>query len=123
MSLQHYDENTSIHFNDIPSSKDDFLEAKENIDLLLRHAPCGSNCRLKITASGRGFKGFLEVNSKDRVFRIEHKDISIGKLQKFLFTQINENLNQWKKGRSEKDITGIVKLESLFLEKKKRCKE
>ena len=119
MSLQHYDENTSIHFKDIPSGKEEFLEAKENLDRLLRHSPCDSNCRLKISAVKGGFRGILEVNSKDKIFRIEHKSNSIKDLQKFLFTQMNEDLDQWKKERSEKDITGTVKLESLVLEKRK----
>ena len=122
MSLQHYDENTSIHFKDISSNKEEFLEAKENLDLLLRKAPCGSNCRLKISAVEEGFTGFLEVHSQGHIFRVEHQDSSVRNLQTFLFKSISKELDQWKKERSEKDITGVVKLESLVLEKSKNPK-
>lgn len=122
MSLQHYDENTSIHFKNISSNKEEFLEAKENLDLLLRKAPCGSNCRLKISAIEEGFKGHLEVHSKGHIFRVEHQDSSVRNLQTFLFKSISKELDQWKKDRSEKDITGVVRLESLFVEQKKEPK-
>ena len=117
MSLQHYGENTSIHFES--SNKEDFLEAKEHLDRLLRKAPCDSNCRLKITFAEDIFTGVLEVKSPEKSFRVEGQSETIKVLQKSLFAQITEELDQWKKDRSLEDITGSIKLRSFSMEKSK----
>ena len=117
MSLQHYGKNTSIHFEN--SNKEDFLEAKEHLDQLLRKAPCDSNCRLKITFDKDVFKGILEVKSPDQSFCVEGQSETVEVLQKTLFTQIIEELDQWKKDRSLEDITGSIKLRSFSVEKSK----
>jgi len=117
VSLQHYDENTSIHFES--SNKEDFLEAKEHLDQLLRKAPCDSNCRLKITFDKDVFKGILEVRSPGKSFRVEDQSETVKVLHESLFTQITKELDQWKKDRSLEDITGSIKLRSFSVEKSK----
>lgn len=117
VSLQHYGENTSIHFES--SNKEDFLEAKENLDQLLRKAPCDSNCRLKITFDKDIFTGVLEVKSPEKSFRVEDQSDTVKVLQKSLFKQITKELDQWKKDRSLEDITGSIKLRSFSMEKSK----
>ena len=122
MSSKHYDENTSIHFKDFSTDKEDVIEAKENLDLLLRYAPCGANCQLQISASGKFFVGSLEVKTRDKVFRVEHKDSQVKNLQHFMFQKIKKDLDQWKKERSEEDITGMIHLDSLNIRKYKKSK-
>ena len=117
MSLQHYGENTSIHFES--SSEEDFLEAKDNLDKLLRKAPCDSNCRLTITRVENVFKGVLEIKSPEKSFRVEDQSSAVKVLQKSLFLKINKELGQWKKDRSLEDITGSIKLRSFSVEKSK----
>ncbi len=117
MSLQHYGENTSIHFES--SNKEDFLEAKDNLDKLIRQAPCDSNCRLTITFAENVFTGVLEIKSPEQFFRIEDKSETVKVLQKSLFLKINKELDQWKKDRSLEDITGSIKLRSFSMEKSK----
>lgn len=117
MSLQHYGENTSIHFEN--SNKEDFLEAKDSLDQLLRKAPCDSNCRLRITFDKNVFIGILEVKSPEKSFRVEDQSETVKVLQKALFSRINEELEQWKKDRSLEDITGSIKLRSFSMEKSK----
>lgn len=117
MSLQHYGDNTSIHFEN--SNREDFLEAKDKLDQLIRKAPCDSNCRLKITFDENIFTGVLEVKSPGKFFRVEDKSKTIKVLQKSLFSQITEELDQWKKDRSLEDITGSIKLRSFSMEKSK----
>ena len=117
MSLQHYGENTSIHFES--SNQEDFLEAKDKLDQLLRKAPCDSNCRLKITFDKDVFTGILEIKSPEKFFRVEDKSDTIKTLHRSLFMQITEELDQWKKDRSLEDITGSIKLRSFSVEKSK----
>ena len=117
MSLQHYGENTSIHFES--SNQEDFLEAKDNLDQLIRKAPCDSNCRLRITFDKDVFTGILEVKSPEKSFRVEGRSETVKTLQKSLFLQITEELDQWKKDRSLEDITGSIKLRSFSMEKSK----
>lgn len=121
MSLEHYDETTSIHFTGIPSGQEDFLKAKENLDMLLRNCPCDSNCRLRISKTSQGmFEGILEVSFQNKSFEIKHQGKCVKDLQSFLFEQMNQKLDEWKLERSEEDITGTIKLESLFMEKSKK---
>lgn len=117
MSLQHYGENTSIHFES--SNQEDFLEAKDKLDQLIRKAPCDSNCRLKITFDKDVFTGVLEIKSPEKFFRVEDQSKAIKVLQKSLFSRITEELDQWKKDRSLEDITGSIKLRSFSMEKSK----
>ena len=123
MSVQHIGENTNIYFKDIPSSKKDLISAKDNLDQLLRRAPCGSICRLKITKSFLGFKGVLTITSKDKNFLVEKTKKSLAALQEELFQDISEKLAAWKKERSIDEITGVISLESLSIEKKKLPKK
>ena len=123
MPLQSYEENTSIHFKNMQSSnKEDFLRAKDSLDRLLRKAPCGSKCRLKISISGSTFKGFLEVKSLEKIFYAKGEASTVKELQKSLFQKVSKELLQWKRERSLEDLTGSIKLESLSIEKKKEKK-
>ena len=99
------------------------MEAKEQLDRLLRYVPCESICRLKISKSFRGFKGVLKVSSRDKIFLVEEKSSSIANLQKILFHQMTTQLDQWKKERSIDEITGVISLKSFSIEKRKDKKK
>ena len=124
MSLEHYDETTSIHFKGIPSDQGSFLKAKESLDSLLRSCPCDSNCRLKVTRNSKGaFEGLLEVSFQRKIILVELKAETIEKLQENLFTQMNQKIYEWKLERSEEDITGTVKTTAFSVEKNKTIRK
>lgn len=120
--LEHFDENTSIQFNEY-SEKEEFLKAKENIDILLRSSPSESICRLNVSCEGRTYKGILQVCSGEKKFQIEEVAISVNDLQKILFQKMHKTLDQWKKGRSIDEITGLISLNSFSIEKEKKVKQ
>ena len=121
MSLQHYDENTSIHFAD--SNKEEFIEAKALVERLLRLAPCNSHCNLEIKNKDATLTGRLELKTPDKTFSFEQKSEVLKELQSLLFNSVKDQLTQWKKERSTEDITGSIKLESFSIQKFKNKRQ
>ncbi len=123
MSLEHFDENTSIKFSGDFVEKEEFLRAKENIDSLLLSAPSESMCRLNISSEGERYKGVLQVCSAERQFHIEEYALTISVLQRLLFKRMYKKLDQWKKERSIDEITGVISLHSFSIEKEKKIRK
>lgn len=120
MSLEHFDETTSIQFNDINSDREEFLKAKDSIDVLLRSAPSESVCRFNVKAVEGGFQGTLQICSAENQFKLNHEASTVSELQQTLFKKMHQDLNQWKKERSVDEITGVISLNSFSIEKEKK---
>ena len=113
MSLQHYDENISVHFSDSLSNKEEFIEAQFYVESLLRLAPCNSYCNLQIQGKRSSLKGYLELKTPDKIFSFEAQSSTFEELKNILFNSVKRQLSQWKKSRSVEDITGSTKLQSF----------